>query len=60
MARGWKCPHGRVWFGSAESAVERCLDECDDDPDEGYDRSDPKHRAYHSTHADIWDQREGK
>jgi hypothetical protein len=30
----------------------------DDDPDGGYDRNDPKHPAYHSTHADIWDQRE--
>lgn len=24
----------------------------------GYDRSDPKHPEYHSTHADYWDARE--
>lgn len=32
----------------------------DDDPDQGYDRNDPKHPAYHSTHVSIWDEREGK
>jgi hypothetical protein len=31
-------------------------------PDEAsaYLTSDPKHPAYHSTHADIWDARDGK
>ena len=28
--------------------------------DSGYATSDPKHPEYHSTHADIWDMREGK
>ncbi len=32
----------------------------EDDPDQGYDRNDPKHPAYHSTHTAIWDEREGK
>lgn len=29
-------------------------------PDEscGYDRSDPKHPDWHSTHADLWDSRD--
>lgn len=27
---------------------------------EAYALSDPKHPAYHSTHADLWDAREGK
>lgn len=27
---------------------------------EAYEANDPKGPAYHSTHADIWDQREGK
>ncbi len=26
----------------------------------GYDRDDPKHPQWHSTHADLWDSREGK
>ena len=31
------------------------------EPDEdAYDPTDPKHPRYHSTHADIWDAREGK
>lgn len=33
---------------------------CDPDESGGYDVSDPKHPAFHSTHADIWDMREGK
>jgi hypothetical protein len=41
-----------------EVATARTLDE--DDPDQGYDRNDPKHPAYHSTHVAIWDEREGK
>ena len=32
----------------------------DIDESGGYDVSDPKHPLYHSTHADIWDAREGK
>lgn len=28
--------------------------------DDAYEANDPKGPAYHSTHADIWDQREGK
>lgn len=31
-----------------------------DEDDDAYERTDPKHPAYHSTHADIWNQREGK
>ncbi len=27
---------------------------------DAYPVSDPKHPEYHSTHADIWDMREGK
>lgn len=34
--------------------------ECDPDESGGYDVSDPKHPDYHSVHADIWDNREGK
>jgi hypothetical protein len=33
----------------------------DEEPDDdAYDIHDPKGPKYHSTHADIWDQREGK
>lgn len=39
-------------------AVAKTVD--DDDPDQGYDRDDPKHPEWHSTHADIWYQRETK
>ena len=31
-----------------------------EDEDAGYELNDPKHPEYHSTHADIWDMREGK
>ena len=30
------------------------------DAREAYDPSDPKHPDWHSVHADIWDNREGK
>ena len=30
------------------------------DAREAYDPSDPKHPDFHSVHADIWDNREGK
>lgn len=33
---------------------------CNPDESGEYDTSDPKHPRYHSTHADIWDSREGK
>jgi hypothetical protein len=33
---------------------------CDPDESGGYDPSDPKHRNWHSVHADLYDQREGK
>jgi hypothetical protein len=32
----------------------------EDEDGNPYEASDPKHGKYHSTHADIWDQREGK
>jgi hypothetical protein len=35
--------------------------ECDPDESGGYDLSDPKHAAFHSTHSDLWDvMRDGK
>jgi hypothetical protein len=35
--------------------------ECDPDESGGYDLSDPKHAAFHSTHVDLWDvYRDGK
>lgn len=33
---------------------------CNPDESGGYDISDPKHPRFHSTHADIYDNREGK
>ncbi len=33
---------------------------CDPDESGGYDLSDPKHPDFHSIHADLYDQREGK
>lgn len=44
---------------SVKQAVAREKASADeDDPDQGYDRNDPKHPAYHSTHVSIWDERE--
>ena len=35
--------------------------ECDPDESGGYDLSNPKHAAFHSTHVDLWDViRDGK
>ncbi len=31
-----------------------------EDAQHGYPPDDPKHPEYHSTHADLWDAREGK
>jgi hypothetical protein len=31
-----------------------------EEDDSGYDVNDPKHPEWHSTHADLWDLREGK
>jgi hypothetical protein len=28
--------------------------------EDAYETDDPKHEDYHSTHADLWDMREGK
>lgn len=41
---------------AAQYADEMSLPEAD----EAYARDDPKHGEYHSVHADIYDQREGK
>jgi len=30
----------------------------DDDPNIGYDRSDPKHGNWHSIHSEVWDNRD--
>jgi hypothetical protein len=56
---------GSYWEEARAAAADhqRDLDKvfaCDPDESGGYDPSDPKHPAYHSTHADIWDAREGK
>lgn len=31
-----------------------------EEDDDAYEAHNPKHPAYHSTHADLWDMREGK
>jgi hypothetical protein len=41
--------------GSDVCACSRVMAELD-----AYERDDPKHPDYHSTHADLWDAREGK
>lgn len=46
-------------MAQAAREVFRCAPE-DVDESGGYDISDPKYPAYHSTHADIWDSRAGK
>ena len=35
-------------------------DDPEDTMDAGYATDDPKHPEYHSTHAAVWDEREGK
>jgi hypothetical protein len=55
---GWRCPHNEVFpTFTARAAAERCSHVCEA---AAYEASDPKHRNYHSLHADLWDQREGK
>lgn len=50
----------RPWLREkAHAYAEYLAAEGFDDAD-GYEISDPKHPRYHSTHADLWDAREGK
>ena len=48
------------WDEAHRLAAEHQAFRCDPDESGGYDRSDPKHENWHSVHADIWDNRDGK
>ena len=48
-----------VKSGTGPAAAFICREE-DIDESGGYDTSDPKHPDYHSIHADLYDNRQGK
>jgi hypothetical protein len=70
---GWKIEDPEALYDAVKGAIGPWLRERDEarrtlpvafvcDPDEsgGYDLSDPKHAAFHSTHVALWDERDGK
>jgi hypothetical protein len=55
----WLCPHGTLLHAqTGTEAANLCAHECEGAG--AYDLHDPKGPRFHSVHADIWDQREGK
>ncbi len=47
------------WLHERQEAA-RTRPEARDEDSGAYDLSDPKHERFHSVHADLYDQREGK
>jgi hypothetical protein len=55
----WRCDrHGEVTPLFEQFQVPTGYEDISDE--DAYPLSDPKHPRFHSTHADIWDAREGK